>query len=135
MFKKALLSGVIAIGMTNPSLAASAREMSPSELRKFAESGNTVSMRDTLHAVSQSLHAEVVEARAYEAGTSKSCRIYYRLVMKQTNGQLVSVLIDAITGEHVPSKSDVSREVSKVASVQTAQNSFDAPSKVQVYDH
>jgi len=124
MFKKALLSGVIALGMTNPSFAASAREMSQSELRTFAEAGNTVSMKDMLKTVSKSFHAKVVEARAFDA-----CGVYYRLVMKRTDGQLVSITVDAKTGKYLPSRSTVAREVSEAASVQTAQMSFDAPSQ------
>ena len=130
MFKKALLSGVIAIGMTNPSFAASAREMSPSELRAFAEADNTVNMQDTLQTVSKSFHAEVVEARAFDA-----CGVYYRLVLKQTDGQLDSITIDARTGKYVPSKSSVALQVSEAASMQTAQMSFDVSSQNRSNGH
>ncbi len=69
--------------------------MGQSELRQIARSGSTVSMKTTLSSVSKSLHAKVVEARAFDADG-----VYYRLVLKRSNGKLVSVIIDAQIGRN-----------------------------------
>lgn len=111
MFKSVLVLGIVATGFINPSFASSAHEMEQSELRQIARSGRTISMKATLSSVSNSLHAKVVEARAFNAGG-----IYYRLVLKRSNGKLVSVIIDAQTGRQVPSKSSVGRQVIAAAS-------------------
>ena len=113
MFKSVLFLGVVTIGFAHPSLASSAWEMGQSELRQIAGSGKTVSLKTTLSTVSNSLHAKVVEARAFNAGG-----VYYRLVLKHSNGTLVSVIIDAQTGRQVPSKSSVGRQVADAASPQ-----------------
>ena len=113
MFKSVLFLGVVTLGFAHPSLASSAREMGQSELRQIARSGKTISLKTTLGSVSNTLHAKVVEARAFNANG-----VYYRLVLKQPNGRLVSVIIDAQTGRQVPSKSPVGRQVAEAASPQ-----------------
>ncbi|RLJ41063.1 hypothetical protein BCF46_2851 [Litoreibacter meonggei] len=113
MFKSVLFFCVVTLGFAHPSLASSAWEMGQSELRQIAGSGKTVSLKTTLSSVSNSLHAKVVEARAFNAGG-----VYYRLVLKRSNGMLVSVIIDAQTGRQVPSKSLVGRQVAEAASPQ-----------------
>ncbi|EPX77205.1 hypothetical protein [Litoreibacter arenae] len=114
MFKSILLLGALAIGFTTPSIASSAREMGQSELRQIASSGGTVSIKAMLSSVSKSLHAQVVEARAFDAGG-----VYYRFVLKQDDGKLVSVILDAQTGLRVPSKSPIARQVAAAASPRT----------------
>ncbi|WP_281856722.1 PepSY domain-containing protein [Litoreibacter halocynthiae] len=111
MFKSVQLLGIVAIGFANPSFASSAHEMGQSELRQIAATGKTVSMKSTLSSVSKSLHAKVVEARAFSADG-----VYYRLVLKRSNGKLVSVIVDAQTGRQVSSKSPVGQQVSEAAS-------------------
>jgi hypothetical protein len=120
MFKSVLVLGIVATGFINPSFASSAHEMEQSELRQMARSGRTISMKATLSSVSNSLHAKVVEARAFNAGG-----IYYRLVLKRPNGKLVSVIIDAETGNLVPSKSSVGRRVAAAASQKSAKLTSD----------
>ncbi|MEP3347355.1 MAG: hypothetical protein ABJN34_07440 [Litoreibacter sp.] len=112
MFKSILLLGVAAISFTSPSYASSAHEMKRSELRQVAMYGNTVSMKATLSSVSNALHAKVVEARAFDAGG-----VYYRFVLKRPDGRLVSVIIDAQTGDQVPSNSSVGCLITEAASV------------------
>ena len=111
MFKSVFLLGVVAIGFSSPSLASSAREMGQSELRQIAKSGGTISMKDTLSSVSDSLHATVVEARAFNADG-----VYYRLVLKRSNGKLISVIINAQNGRQVSPKSFKGRQVVAAAS-------------------
>lgn len=105
-----LLLGLLAFGLTGPALASSAREMGQSELRQVANSGKTVSLKATLNSVSKSLQASVLDARAYDAGG-----IYYRLVLKRTNGELVSVIINAQNGRHVAPSSIVGQDVTAAA--------------------
>ncbi|WP_298258722.1 hypothetical protein [uncultured Litoreibacter sp.] len=127
MFKSVLILGLVAIGATspsNPSFASSAREMGQSELRQIANSGTTVSMKTTLGSVAKSLQAKVVEARAFTADG-----IYYRFVLKHTNGKLVSVIIDAQTGRQVPSKSYVGRKIAAAASPKRVNRRPDIPSR------
>lgn len=106
MNKGILLLGLMAAGLANPSLASSAREMGQSELRQIASMGNTVSLKATLSSVSKSLQASVVDAQAIHAGD-----IYYRIVLKNLQGQLVSVVIDAQTGGRISAASKIGREV------------------------
>lgn len=102
---------VALLALSGPALAATVREMSGSELRKIVNAGQAVSLKRAIDAVTKSLGGEPIEARAFDADG-----VFYRIVMKQKNGTLVSIIIDAETGREVSKNSSLGKDISAAAS-------------------
>jgi uncharacterized membrane protein YgcG len=105
-----LFVGVLLV-LTGPAMAVTVREIGASELRKIVSAGDTISLKAAVAAVAKSVQADPIEARAFEADG-----IFYRIVLKQADGTLISVIIDAKTGAQVKSGSAIGKEVSAAAS-------------------
>lgn len=109
MPRHALLLAVL-LALAGPVSGATAREVSASELRKIVSAGGMLSLKAVVASVASSTGAEPIEARAFELDD-----IYYRVVLKRANGSLISVVINAQTGEQVGANSSVGRQVREAA--------------------
>lgn len=89
---------------------AAIREISQSDLRRIVSAGEAIGLRSVVASVAAATGAEPIEARAFELDG-----VYYRIVLKRSDGSLVSVIIDAATGQQVKSASPVGRQVSGAA--------------------
>jgi hypothetical protein len=98
------------LALSAPAMAATVREISASELRQIVKAGQAVSLKRAIDAVSTSIGGEPIEARAFEADG-----VFYRIVVKRSNGKLVSVIIDAGTGRQVSKESSIGKEISAAA--------------------
>lgn len=104
-----LFLGVLLV-LSGPLHALTVREIGAAELRKIVSAGQTVSLKAAVTAVAAATKAEPIEARAFEADG-----IFYRIVLKRSDGTLISVIIDALTGEQVKAGSAIGQEVSAAA--------------------
>lgn len=98
------------LALAGPSLAATVRELDASELRQAGRSGDLLSLKRVIESVAKSTGGEPIEARAFEVGD-----IFYRIVLKKANGSVISVIINARTGEQVSKNSAVGRDLAKAA--------------------
>jgi len=103
-----LLMTILAVA--SPSLAATVRELDASELRQAARSGDVLSLKRVIESVAKSTGGEPIEARAFEVDD-----IFYRIVLKKANGSVISVIINARTGEQVGKNSAIGRDLAKAA--------------------
>lgn len=101
---------VAMLALCGPTFAATVREISASELRKIVSAGDAVSLKRAISAVSKTLGGEPIEARAFDAEG-----VFYRIVMKRSNGTLFSVIIDAETGRQVSKNSSIGKQISAAA--------------------
>jgi hypothetical protein len=93
-----------------PGHAATVRELGSAELRSIVSSGKTISLKRVVAAVAHSTQSEPIEARAFDAGG-----VFYRIVLKRQDGMLISVIIDAATGEQVKADSAIGKTVTQAA--------------------
>ncbi len=91
---RTLQIGLLATCLTGPALATSAQELDVAELRALAQSGKAVSLRAALESLSKAEQAVPLEARAFRDG-----HVYYKIVLKRGDGQLITVHVDAQSGE------------------------------------
>jgi hypothetical protein len=117
-----LLAMVLALGAAPA--AAAVRELSATELRKIVTAGDAVSLKRAIDAVSRSVGGEPIEARAFEADG-----VFYRIVVKRSNGKLVSLIIDAGTGREVSKESSIGREISAAAAAGNGRDTGKAKSQ------
>lgn len=85
---------------------ATVREISAAELRKVVSSGQVISLKRAIDAVAKATGGEPVEARAFQGED-----LLYRIVVKKPNGSLVSVIINARTGDQVAKTSSLGKAV------------------------
>ena len=98
------------LALAGPSLAATVRELDAAELRQVARSGDVLSLKRVIESVAKSTGGEPIEARAFERND-----IFYRIVLKKANGSVVSVIINARTGEQVGKNSAIGRDIAGAA--------------------
>jgi hypothetical protein len=91
------LALVALVALSGPGQAATVRELDAAELRQAARSGDLISLKRAIEAVAKSTGGEPIEARAFEIE-----ELYYRIVLKKPNGAVISVILNARTGEQVP---------------------------------
>jgi hypothetical protein len=98
------------IALSGPGQASTVRELDAAELRRATQEGDLISLKSVIEAVAKSTGGQPLEVRAFEAG-----EFYYRMVLKTPNGEVVSVIINARTGEQIPKTSAVGRQVASAA--------------------
>ena len=82
------------------------RELSQSELRRSVQNGQSVSLSRIMSRVSSAIDGEIVDVRAFQDG-----QIYYRVLIKQPNGRLGSVILEARSGQFMRANSSIAREI------------------------
>lgn len=100
---------VLAIGCAAP-LHADTQSVPPEELRDFQTTEGGLNLKQAMIAVASKLDGQPVDARAFQAD-----RIYYRILVKTSEGRLVSVILDAQSGKQVSSKSRAGQEIALAA--------------------
>lgn len=98
------------LAVAGPGLAATVRELDVAELREAARSGDLISLKRVIESVSQSTGGDAIEARAFEIED-----VFYRIVLKKANGSVISIIINARTGEQVSKNSIIGRELAAAA--------------------
>ncbi|RYE38068.1 MAG: hypothetical protein EOP21_12860, partial [Hyphomicrobiales bacterium] len=98
------------LALSGPGQAATVRELDAAELRQATKAGDIISLKRAIEAVAKSTGGEPLEARAFEIDA-----VYYRIVLKRPNGKIVSVIVNALTGEQVSKGSSVGRQLSAAA--------------------
>lgn len=98
------------LAFAGPSFSATVRELDAAELRQVARSGEVLSLKRVIESVAKATGGEPIEARAFERND-----IFYRIVLKKANGSVVSVIINARTGEQVGRNSAIGRDVAAAA--------------------
>lgn len=112
--ERLLLVGLL-LACAGPSMARTAREISSAELRAIVSSGQSISLKSVVASLARSTQAQPLEARAFEADG-----VFYRVVLKQEDGTLFSVIIDGATGKRVKADSAVGKSVSQAADASSA---------------
>ena len=100
-----LLVAVIA-GLPSSAAMAEMREMGQNELRTSVQSGLAIGLSEAWAITRDRLDVELVDVRAFSDD-----KIYYRIVAKRPDGQLVAVIIDARVGRLLSSRSSKAKEV------------------------
>ncbi len=98
------------LAVASPSFAATVRELDAAELRQAARSGDMISLKRVIESVAKSTGGEPIEARAFEIED-----VFYRIVLKKPNGTVISIIINARTGEQVGKNSALGRELAAAA--------------------
>ena len=111
---RAIVVGAM-LALASSGQAATVRELGPAELRAIVNSGQTISLKRVVASVARSTQAEPIEARAFEAGG-----VFFRIVLKRQDGMLISVIIDAATGEQIGADSDIGKTVTQAAADKSA---------------
>lgn len=88
-----------------------ARELDRAELRQNVQNGRSMSFAQLVDRISALLEGDVMDVRAFDFGG-----IYYRVLVKQADGRLVAVVLDAATGDAMSTRSPIAAQVMAAAS-------------------
>jgi hypothetical protein len=105
MFAALLVSGAAAV----PAFA-QMREVGHGELRQMVDAGAVLGLGEALTLVNSRVDGNLVDVRAFEDDT-----LYYRVVVKRPDGQLVAAVVDARAGRLVSGRSSAAQEVMAAA--------------------
>ncbi|MEO1537674.1 MAG: hypothetical protein AAFR73_08065 [Pseudomonadota bacterium] len=94
-----MLSVVISLGWMSPAVA-DMRELSREELRANVRSGQSMSLSRLLNIMSSRVDGEVVDVRGFEGNG-----IFYRVLVKRSDGQMAVAIVNARSGRFMPSTS------------------------------
>ena len=98
------------LALAGSSHAATARELDAAELRQISRSGQVMTLKRVIDSVAKANGGTPIEARAFELED-----VFYRIVLKKANGTVVSIIINARTGEQVGKNSSVGRQLAAAA--------------------
>ena len=114
-----IISGFLATFAAHEVHALAARELSPDELRKNVETGRSKSLAAALDIVGRSIDGETVDVRAFDADG-----ICYRMLIMRPSGQLVSVIVDAVSGKFLSGQSPRGQQVTEAAQKSSGKSSM-----------
>jgi hypothetical protein len=106
----AIFATIWMVGLTGPVHADVAREVGQSELRRSVASGESLSLKRVIEIVGRAAPGEAVDVRLYEMNG-----LFYRVIVVQPDGQLLSVVMNARTGDLVPGNSETAEQVRAAA--------------------
>ena len=104
--KRFMLLVAVLAGVPCSAAMADMREMGQNELRASVQSGVAIGLSEAWAMTKARLDGDLVDVRAFADD-----KIYYRIVAKRPDGQLVAVIIDARVGRFLSSKSSKAKEV------------------------
>lgn len=106
--------------------AVTVQEMSRDELQVAIGEGRAVTPGNAVAAVSERIEGDAVDIRvfAFEG-------VYYRVLVKQPDGKMVSVILDAERGQLVANDSGIARSVDAAASAGVLPETLDADGQGQ----
>lgn len=99
-----MLAVLLAAGQS--ALAAPLHEVSPSELRRHVDRGHSRPLRGILDQVGKSVGGRALDVRAFADD-----QLYYRVVLMLPDGKLVSVVVNAETGQTMGRNSTTARAI------------------------
>jgi hypothetical protein len=106
---RAILMSAVAFGLPAPSLA-SGHEVDRSSLRQAIAEGSAIPFSDLQEKVETRMAGALVDVSLYDVGS-----LYYRVLVRQPDGRMVSAVLEARTGSFVPVSSDAARAVQDTA--------------------
>lgn len=89
---------------------ADGQEIGPSQLRKLVSSGRSVSVETVFKTIRETLGGDPIDARAFDIDG-----IFYCVMVMMPDGKLISVIVDASSGELIPSDSGRAKAVRELA--------------------
>ena len=98
-----------------PLHAAPVVELSQDQLRTAVSSKSVINPRRVYAAVESQMNSKPVDIRVF-----KSKRVYYRVLVKNSNGKMSSIIVDAKSGTLVSKRSSIARKINDAASEITA---------------
>jgi len=99
-----------ALSATGVEAQAQARELTRAELRENVQSGRSMSFAQLIDRTSALIEGDVVDVRAFDISG-----IYYKVLIKQANGRLVAIVLDAASGDAMPTRSPIAGQVMAAA--------------------
>jgi hypothetical protein len=111
---QAILLLTAAIGQTD---AAVASDVDRTDLRGAIERGEALPLYSLQERIEQRMDGALVDVSVYSVG-----ELYYRVLVRQRNGRMVSAVVDARTGDFVPVSSPIARTVQENARREGAGN-------------
>jgi hypothetical protein len=106
---RAVIVLTLALGLPATSQA-SGHEVDRSALRRAIADGEAIPFSDLQNKVEARLAGALVDVSLYDVGS-----LYYRVLVRQPNGRMVSAVLEARTGSFVPVSSDAARAVQDTA--------------------
>ena len=86
-------------------------ELNLDQLRSAITSKSVINPRRVYAAVESKMKSEPVDIRVF-----KSDRVYYRVLVKSSNGKMKSIIVDAKSGTLISALSSVARKINATAS-------------------
>lgn len=110
LMKRMSITILTTLAMAQSLQAEPIREIGQTELRLNVTSGKSVGMGQVLSTVHDRFDGDAVDVRAFEAG-----RVYYRILVRRTDGRIHSVVIEAQSGALVSPESPLAQELALAA--------------------
>ena len=101
-----LIACVLALVASAPAAFAEARELGSEELRNNVRSGKSLALPELFAIMEQKVEGEILDVRAFETDG-----IYYRFLIKLSDGKLAEGIMNARTGGLVSRRSSKVREI------------------------
>lgn len=98
------------LAIAGPSFAATMRELDSSELRQITRGGEIMTLKRVIDSVAKSTGGEPIEARAFQLED-----VFYRIVLKKANGSVISIIVNARTGQQIGKNTAVGRQLAAAA--------------------
>ena len=110
------LALVLLPGLPRVALAEVTREVGQADLRRMVATGQSLSLFRVIDVVARATAGEPVDVRLFDSGGGDRGGLFYRVVVVQPSGQLVSLVMNAQTGEILPDSSPTATRVRAAAS-------------------
>lgn len=101
-----------ALLLASPLLGESVRELSRLELRQLLDSGAAEDPRRAMKTAQGQAGGEVLDIRAFQGNA-----VYYRILVKKLDGQVVSIVVDAMSGVLLAASSSSASSVNAAARI------------------
>lgn len=98
------------LAIAGPSFAATMRELDSSELRQITRGGEIMTLKRVIDSVAKSTGGEPIEARAFQLED-----VFYRIVLKKANGSVISIIVNARTGQQIGKNTAIGRQLAAAA--------------------
>jgi hypothetical protein len=110
MVRPWILAVIVLCSLSSGRAGAAGAELDQSELRSMVTSGQAVTTDSVFRQIRQDMDGEPVDLRAFDVDG-----VYFRVLVKLLDGRIVSVVVDATTGDYVSPRSAKAREVRELA--------------------
>lgn len=97
--------------------AANVRELNQDEIRGVVGNGQSLDLARLLASVGKSVQGELVSVRTFLAG-----KVYYQVTVLRSDGALVMIIVDGLTGELLPVNSEQAKAIRAAAKAGKSNN-------------